>query len=60
MSYEVIEINTLQVACDGGGGALGHPRVFLHVDPDKGDRVTCGYCSRTYVYRAPVDHSSAA
>jgi uncharacterized Zn-finger protein len=54
MSYEVIEISNPKVACDGGGGALGHPRVFLHVDPDKGDSVVCGYCSRTYVYRPAV------
>lgn len=51
MPYEVIEVTAPQVACDGGGGALGHPRVYLHIDHDKGDRVTCGYCSRTYVYR---------
>lgn len=53
MSIEVIEISTKEVACDGGGGALGHPRVYLHTDPDRDDSVTCGYCSRTYVYRAP-------
>lgn len=58
MSFEVIEISTTEVACDGGGGALGHPRVFLHIDRDKGDAVTCGYCSRTFVYRAA--HGEAA
>ena len=26
---EIIEVETASVACDGGGGALGHPRVFL-------------------------------
>lgn len=34
------------VACDGGGGPLGHPRVFLTMD---GGRVVCPYCSRTFV-----------
>ncbi|HUT48918.1 MAG TPA: zinc-finger domain-containing protein [Alphaproteobacteria bacterium] len=34
------------VACDGGGGALGHPRVFLHME---GGRVECPYCGRQYV-----------
>jgi uncharacterized Zn-finger protein len=34
------------VACDGGDGALGHPRVFLRI-PD--EQVMCPYCSRLYV-----------
>ena len=51
MSFETIEIATPEIACDGGTGALGHPRVYLHVDPDRGNEVTCGYCSRTYRYR---------
>lgn len=58
MSYEVIEINTREVACDGGG-ASGHPRVFLHIDADKGDKVVCGYCSRTFVYRSSDSHEAA-
>ncbi len=27
--FEVIAVQDATVACDGGGGALGHPRVFL-------------------------------
>ncbi len=46
---ETINVSEPQVACDGGGGALGHPRVFLHIDTDAGNQVTCPYCSRTYV-----------
>ncbi|MDE3016929.1 MAG: zinc-finger domain-containing protein [Pseudomonadota bacterium] len=48
--FEVIEVNTLKAACDGGGGALGHPRVFLRIDRDKGE-IACPYCSRTYVLK---------
>jgi len=49
------------VACDGGNGPLGHPRVFLHVDPDKGNGITCPYCSRVYVLKAPrLHHHTAA
>lgn len=58
--FELIEVNTLEVACDGGGGALGHPRVYLHIDRDHGDRVVCGYCSRTYVYRESHHKKGAA
>ena len=46
--FETIEITTQEVACDGGGGALGHPKVYLHIDHDNGNKVTCPYCSRTY------------
>lgn len=52
--FETIEINHPQIACDGGGGALGHPRVYLHTDHDTGDRITCPYCSRTYVFKTPM------
>ena len=36
-----------RVACDGGGGALGHPLVWLEL----GDKpfVDCGYCDRRFV-----------
>jgi uncharacterized Zn-finger protein len=44
---EVIKAEGPRVACNGGGGALGHPRVFLSFGPD--GRVVCPYCSRVYV-----------
>lgn len=49
-TFEVIEVTSTKVACDGGGGALGHPRVFLKIDHEH-HSVTCPYCSRTYVLR---------
>ena len=51
--FETIEISADQIACDGGGGALGHPRVYLHIDHDNGNKVACPYCSRTYVLGRP-------
>ncbi|CAL5871493.1 uncharacterized protein PFLUO_LOCUS5746 [Penicillium psychrofluorescens] len=30
------------VSCDGGGGPLGHPKIFINTD--KPDIATCGYC----------------
>lgn len=48
--FEVIEVFSLEAVCDGGGGALGHPRVYLHIDQDKGE-ITCPYCSRQYVLK---------
>lgn len=48
---EVFKVKTVQVACDGSGDvepALGHPRVFLRIEPDVG-WVECGYCDRRFV-----------
>lgn len=36
-----------EISCDGGGGALGHPKVWYSFD--KQDRVECGYCDRLFV-----------
>ena len=47
---EVIEVTSSRVACDGGEGAAGHPRVWLQIDPDKGF-AECGYCDRRYVLK---------
>jgi uncharacterized Zn-finger protein len=43
---ETIYVDDRTVACDGGDGALGHPRVFLRIEDRE---VTCPYCSRHYV-----------
>ena len=42
-----IEVKTATVGCDGGGGPLGHPMVYLKI-ADAGD-IVCPYCSRHYV-----------
>ena len=44
---EVEVVTTLRVACDGAGGALGHPRVWLTIDPKAGF-VDCGYCDKRF------------
>jgi len=38
-----------KVACDGGIGALGHPRVWL-VIPEETGFVDCGYCDKRFVH----------
>jgi uncharacterized Zn-finger protein len=43
---ETITIDAMVAACDGGG-ALGHPLVYLNLAPL--GRVECPYCSRLFV-----------
>jgi uncharacterized Zn-finger protein len=45
--FETVETDQTAVACDGPGGALGHPRVFLNLAP--AGRVECPYCSRLFI-----------
>ncbi|XP_028593890.1 NADH dehydrogenase [ubiquinone] iron-sulfur protein 6, mitochondrial [Podarcis muralis] len=39
----VSEVETRVISCDGGGGALGHPKVYINLDKDT-KTGTCGYC----------------
>ena len=52
---EVIHVDDRTVACDGGDGALGHPRVFLRIP---GTEVLCPYCSRLYVLNEGAEHGA--
>ena len=36
------------VSCDGGGGPLGHPRIFINVD--KPQICWCTYCGLPYAH----------
>jgi uncharacterized Zn-finger protein len=44
---ETIVVTRTRVACDGGEGALGHPRVYLEMGEET--FVVCGYCDRRFV-----------
>ncbi len=50
---EIIRSQSRVVACDGGGGVLGHPKVYLYIDDRE---VMCPYCSRLFV----LDDDAAA
>jgi uncharacterized Zn-finger protein len=48
-------VDSTRVACDGGGGPLGHPRVWMQIPADIG-WVECGYCDKRYILRGgPAD-----
>jgi uncharacterized Zn-finger protein len=44
---EIVVVRSKRVACDGVGGALGHPRVYLEMG--EADSVECSYCDRRFV-----------
>ncbi|HKT53241.1 MAG TPA: zinc-finger domain-containing protein [Caulobacteraceae bacterium] len=44
---EVVTVRSRRVSCDGVGGALGHPRVYLEMGGDA--FVECPYCDRRFV-----------
>ncbi len=46
---EVIVVEDHKVACDGGGGALGHPIVFYEMGDD--DFIICKYCDRMFALK---------
>lgn len=46
---EVKVVTSWRVACDGGEGALGHPRVYYEIPREEGF-VDCGYCDARFVH----------
>ena len=54
LAPEIVETDQTRVACDGGGGALGHPRVYLEM----GDEtfVECPYCDKRFVLKPGAGH----
>jgi uncharacterized Zn-finger protein len=63
---EVIRVSSHRLWCDGGEGALGHPRVYMEMG--EAHFVECGYCDRRFVlaghgpedeHLAPADYEGA-
>ncbi len=53
-AQDVAVVTAWKVACDGGEGALGHPRVWLSIPQNSGEAV-CGYCDK--IFRIDRDHA---
>jgi len=52
---ETEEVTTRRIACDGGDGASGHPRVWLAIGDD--GTVECPYCDKKFVLKpSAADH----
>ena len=46
-----VPTGTSRVSCDGGGGALGHPQIWLTLTagPSGKTEAVCPYCSHRFV-----------
>ena len=55
---ETITVQSNRVACDGVGGALGHPRVWLQIGETR--MVECPYCDRRFVLAHGDGHHADA
>ena len=60
--FEIVYVKTDVVACAGGGGVGGHPRVYLNLSAE--GKIECPYCSRLFVHESkrgqPLAAGSAA
>ena len=50
---EVRIVRSKRIACEGVGGALGHPRVYLEMG--EANFVECGYCDRRFELAPDAD-----
>ena len=46
---ETEEVEVSRISCDGGEGALGHPRVWLSIGNE--GFVECPYCDKKFVLK---------
>jgi uncharacterized Zn-finger protein len=47
---EIEIVDSYRVVCDGGNGALGHPRVWLQISIENG-WVECPYCDKKLIHK---------
>lgn len=51
---ETVRVRSHRIACEGVGGALGHPRVWLEMGA--AGFVDCSYCDRRFVAITAAGH----
>ncbi|HYD99156.1 MAG TPA: zinc-finger domain-containing protein [Alphaproteobacteria bacterium] len=54
---ETVIVETREVSCDGGGGALGHPMIYIPIGET--GQSECPYCSKRFVLKEGAGHTSA-
>lgn len=53
---ETVTVSETRVSCEGIGGALGHPKVYIQIG-DEGF-ADCPYCDRRFVLDKNADRGS--
>jgi len=48
--FEIVYVASEVVSCNGDGGDLGHPKVYLNLAAD--GEIECPYCSRLFVHES--------
>lgn len=51
-------VHERHVSCDGGGGALGHPKIYLEIKPGVNE-IICPYCGQEFIYTNSEEKLSA-
>ena len=46
LNTDVEFVRSKKVSCDGGGGTLGHPKVYLEMGNE--NEIVCPYCSKLF------------
>ena len=46
LNSDVEFVKSKKVICDGGGGTLGHPKVYLEMGDE--NEIVCPYCSKLF------------
>jgi len=46
---EIVKVDDTRVSCEGTGGVLGHPKVYLEMGDE--NFVECPYCDRRFVLK---------
>jgi len=52
---EIINVDKTSAVCDGGGGALGHPKIYLEMGSKT--EIDCPYCGRQFVLSGEGGHA---
>lgn len=52
---DIIMVSKRRVSCDGGGGALGHPKVWMDMGLET--EVICKYCGQLFRLRPDSDNA---
>jgi uncharacterized Zn-finger protein len=53
---ETKTVESYKISCDGGEGAMGHPKVYLQISEEHG-WVECPYCDCKFIHE---DHQDDA